>query len=103
MLCLSGFKDGEPPRSDPGRKPRPGGKSGQQPHGAKGGNVKHTVRTADGGLTTIEPYPRGLSIKVMCSECLGWEGNPKAECASPLCPLYPYRRRTLRTQKGDKP
>jgi len=58
-------------------------------------SVTHTVRTSSGGRKTIR-MTRGLAIKLMCTECLGWEGQPK-ECPSTLCPLYPYRGKTLKT------
>ena len=64
--------------------------------------MEHAVRTKDGGQKRIKPYTRGLAIRVMCTECLGFEGNPSTDCTSPLCPLYVYRKRTLCTQKGDK-
>jgi len=54
----------------------------------------HTVRTADGGTIAIAPYNRGKAIAIHCTECMGHETHPK-ECTSPLCALYPFRRRTL--------
>jgi hypothetical protein len=77
--------------------------SGKKPAHRK---VTHTVRSAPikvkGSDTytrttvTISPYPRGLAIKMCCTECLGFEADPRSECTSPLCPLYPYRGKTLR-------
>ena len=63
------------------------------------GPVTHTVRTADSGLRTFKRYARKLAMNTMCTECMGF-GNP-AECTSPLCPMYPYRRRTNKTQRGE--
>ena len=53
--------------------------------------TSHTIRTKDGSTVTIDNYGRTTAIKAFCSECFGWEGHPKNECTSPLCPLYPYR------------
>ena len=61
--------------------------------------VRHTVRTRDGGQKTIK-CGRTLAIKLMCMECLGWEGDPQ-ECTSPLCPVYPFRGVTLKSQRGE--
>lgn len=58
------------------------------------------VVTADRGYITLSPYTKNDAIKVFCTECLGFETNPK-DCTAPNCPLYCYRGRTLRTQKGD--
>lgn len=60
----------------------------------------HTVRTKDGGSKAIN-ITRGKAIKLFCTECMGWEGDPKA-CTAKLCPLYPYRGKTLATHRGDK-
>jgi len=75
--------------------------SGKKPAHRK---VTHTVRSApikDGhtytrNTVTISPYPRGLAIKVYCTECLGFEADPRSECTSPLCPLFPFRGKSLR-------
>lgn len=61
----------------------------------------HTVRAADGGTATLS-LCASQAIKLMCVECLGFEGNPKTDCQSPLCPLFPWRGRTLASHKaGD--
>ena len=61
--------------------------------------VSHTVRTRDGGKKALR-YGRKQAIKLFCTECLGWESDPR-ECTAPLCPLFPFRGRTLKSQKGD--
>ncbi len=33
---------------------------------------------------------RKRAILLKCTECLGWEENPR-DCTGTLCPLYPYR------------
>jgi hypothetical protein len=67
--------------------------------------ASHTVRSApirSGAhsytrtTVTIAPYNRALAMKLMCTECLGFEADPRSECTSPLCPLYPFRGKTLR-------
>ncbi len=60
----------------------------------------HTVRTRDGKTCKIDHYTRGIAIKAMCMECLGWDGTPM-DCSAPKCPLFPFRGRTLKTQEGD--
>ena len=58
---------------------------------------EHTVRTNkhDGtGRITLSPYTRGMAIRLHCTECLGFEGNPK-DCTSPACALYPFRKKTF--------
>ena len=51
---------------------------------------KHTVRHADGGTITIENYSRTKAIRLMCSECMGFESDTKG-CTDYKCPLFPYR------------
>ncbi len=66
-----------------------------------GGNAKsHKVRTADRGFVTIHPYAKATAIKVMCTECQGFEANP-ADCTAPTCPLYPYRGKTQKTMRRE--
>ena len=62
--------------------------------------VSHRVRTKDGGQKTVK-YGRAVGIKIFCVECLGWETHPN-DCTSPLCPLFPFRGITQKTNKGDK-
>ena len=45
------------------------------------------VRAMDGGTVEIT-YSRKDAIRMWCTECMGWEGDPK-ECGCILCPLYP--------------
>lgn len=61
--------------------------------------VRHRVRTSDGGTKEIK-LTRGLAIKLACTECLGWGENPK-ECTSPMCPLFPYRGRTMASMESE--
>ena len=56
--------------------------------------MKHTVRHRNGKTTVIDNYTRGKAIKLMCSECMGFESHPK-DCTDPLCPLFPYRGITM--------
>jgi hypothetical protein len=59
--------------------------------------MKHTIRTRNFTDTIkvveVDDYTRGLAIKVFCTECLGYEDNPKT-CTAPLCPLFPYRAKS---------
>ena len=58
--------------------------------------VLHTVRTSTNGRRELR-YGRELAIRMKCTECLGWEGDP-AECTAPLCPLYPFRGLTRKSR-----
>ena len=58
-------------------------------------NVRtHTIRCRTGGDTIVENYHRAKAIKAMCTECLGYVGDPVDDCTSPKCPLYPFRGRS---------
>ena len=57
--------------------------------------MEHTIRTKDGTDILVAKYSERRAIKYFCSECLGWDGDPKKECTSPRCPLYPYRGRAI--------
>lgn len=61
----------------------------------------HTIRAADGGFVTIPRYGRTLAVACFCTECLGFEDSP-ADCTAKLCPLYPFRAKTLRSKKGNR-
>lgn len=61
---------------------------------------EHTVRARDGSLLTLK-LTRKTAIFAMCCECLGWEVHPD-DCTAKHCPLYPFRGKTLQTQRGDK-
>ena len=69
--------------------------------GKRKATVAHTVRTAD-GLHIELRLTRKLAMACMCTECLGFEDNP-ADCTAHLCPLYPFRAKTLVTRRGAKP
>jgi hypothetical protein len=58
--------------------------------------VSHTVRTSSGGFIAFKTLTRGMAIKMLCTECLGWGDDP-TDCTSPHCPVYPWRGRTRRT------
>lgn len=65
--------------------------------GQKRAAVFHTVRSADQGTCCVKLTYK-LAVALFCTECLGFEADPKSDCTSPLCPLYPYRRRTRASQ-----
>jgi hypothetical protein len=65
----------------------------------RSGSVDHIVRTADGRYKELR-LTRKLAMAAFCTECLGFEDNP-AECTSPLCPLFPWRVKTLDTRRGN--
>lgn len=60
----------------------------------------HTVRTADGRTKTFK-FGRRPAMAMMCTECMGFEGDPK-DCSAVLCPLWPWRTRTQISLRGDK-
>ena len=64
-------------------------------------SFSHTVRTRDEGTRYFKHYGRRLAMAIFCTECLGWEEDPK-ECTAPLCPLFPFRTKSLMTQRGSK-
>lgn len=70
-----------------------GSKTEKRPRSS--GRKKHAVRFSDGSIREIA-YGRMLAIKLLCTECLGFEGNPK-ECTDVTCPLYPFRGKTRMT------
>lgn len=57
-------------------------------------NKKHKIRTKSGKLLELE-LSRALAIKIHCTECMGYEGNPK-ECGIEECALYPFRGKSLK-------
>jgi len=65
---------------------------------ASGRTHRHVVRTADGRYTELK-MTRKLAMSAFCTECLGFEINPK-DCTSKTCPMYPFRSRTEATLKG---
>lgn len=58
-------------------------------------NRTGTVRTRGGKTIELSMSPRD-AIKIMCTECLGWEVHPK-DCTAPLCPLFQFRGKTWAT------
>ncbi len=75
-------------------------KDGKPISATRRGTCTHTVRTKDGGTKTLK-YGKKLAIYLTCTECLGWEVHPD-DCSAKLCPLFPFRGRTLASHKGDK-
>ena len=62
----------------------------------------HKIRDKDGGTKEFEWTPL-QAIRHFCYECLGWEGDPKKECVSTQCPLFPKRGRPKGWQGARKP
>ncbi len=60
--------------------------------------VRHTVRTSDGGSISLR-LTRKSAIAALCTECMGF-GNPR-DCTARLCPVWPFRIKTLATRRGD--
>jgi len=53
----------------------------------------HKIKDPDGNLVSVSLTP-ARAIKSFCTECFGFEGNPK-ECTSSSCPLFPFRGKSL--------
>lgn len=51
--------------------------------------VKHKVKHKNGEVIELN-LTRAKAIKVFCTECCGYEYNPK-ECEIQNCALWPYR------------
>ena len=66
----------------------------------------HTIRTKDYGETKlvvdVPKYGKAKAIKLFCTECLGFEDNPK-ECTAKMCPLYPFRGRAQAAYAEGRP
>lgn len=54
----------------------------------------HRIRSRNGDPVEVAGYTRGKAIKAFCTECMGFSEHPR-ECTSPLCPLYPFRGKSL--------
>jgi len=59
--------------------------------------IETQIRTKNGKFKTVK-LTKAKAIKCFCTECLGWEVNPK-DCTSEHCPLYLYRGKTLLTNE----
>lgn len=55
-------------------------------------NIK--IRTKNGGVKIVKNVNRKKVIKIFCTECMGWENDPK-KCKSIYCPLYSFRGKSL--------
>lgn len=63
--------------------------------------MKHTLRTSENGRVELDLTPT-LAIKLKCVDCMGYEGHPN-ECTAVLCPLYPFRGKSMLSMHGYKP
>ena len=63
--------------------------------------VRHTIRTNSGREKQVE-LTRRTAIQAFCTECLGYGAvNPRV-CTAALCPLYPFRGKTLLAYDREK-
>ena len=58
---------------------------------------EHTVQHKDGRTVTIKNYTVKKAILLRCSECEGFENDPR-KCAEKLCPLWPFRGYTSKNR-----
>ena len=65
----------------------------------KANKITHTVRSADYGTKKVAGLTRGMAIKLMCTECMGFDSP--SDCTSPMCPLFPFRGMTRKSKIGD--
>jgi len=63
--------------------------------------VNHTVMTMDNKPMVVERLTPKLAIKMFCTRCFCFEGNPKKVCSSPHCPLFPFRGQTRVARHSD--
>ena len=66
-------------------------------------NMTHVVRCMDGGKKEIKNYFRKKAIKIMCTECMGFEYQYVRECTDKNCPLYPFRGPTFANRYSIEP
>ena len=59
----------------------------------------HTVRTRDHKTKTFKNLSRTKAMAMLCTECMGFEEEPSG-CTSPLCPIFPWRKKTLSTKEA---
>ena len=64
-------------------------------------SFSHTVRHKDGGTITINNYSMLKAIKLNCSECCGFESDPR-KCIDKLCPLWPFKDYTIANRTRAK-
>jgi len=57
----------------------------------------HTVKHKDGGTVTIENYSMKKAILLCCSECEGFESDPR-KCNVKNCPLFPFKGMTQKNR-----
>lgn len=62
------------------------------------GRKMHVIRNKFGEKIEVE-MNKNLAIKLMCTECMGFESDP-AGCTSVFCPLFPYRKKTLLSKQA---
>lgn len=65
----------------------------------RSGGIEHVIRAANGRYIRLR-LTRKLAMAAFCTECMGFEENPAA-CTSKLCPLHPFRAKTLVTRRGS--
>lgn len=63
-------------------------------------SINHTVRTKDGKILEIKNYTRSTAMKLMCTECMGWNGSEVKDCKDNLCPLFPFKRVSQKAYYG---
>ena len=63
--------------------------------------VNHEVMTMERKPFLVEGLTPKLAIKIFCTQCFGYEGNPKKLCTSKYCPLFPFRGQTRVARSSD--
>ena len=56
------------------------------------------VRGKSGALLSLKRPSPLAAIRMMCTECFGFETHPR-ECTDKHCPLYTYRGRSTKTME----
>lgn len=55
--------------------------------------IRHKIRKDGFGNTKVVKLTARRAIIENCKECLGFKAAEVINCTSPLCALYPFRRR----------
>lgn len=68
--------------------------------------LSHIVLCGDGKFKQIDNFSMPKAIKIKCTDCMGYECDPRKECTDKKCALYPFRgfyRDVLTSKIKEKP
>ncbi len=61
--------------------------------------IKHEIRSPNVGTRTVKLSPL-KALRAFCLECMQWSPSEVKDCASKLCPVFPYRSGRNPERKG---